>query len=443
MADPPRSSTAAAAPPERPLHHSAVFALVGTVVFNLCRFAVVILLAKFADAAVVGAFNGSVAWATPVVAALMLELRAAYVADARGAFTFGTYATLRWLGVAAAAVMLTAIGAWRAAVDPTLAGIAMFAAVALGRLAWGLGELYWGVYQRHERLDLLARAQIVRGLLMALPFAVLLPLAQTLVNRGTWPPDAVAGLAAAAAGVYAVGWLAAALAADRPRAIALGPVDAHWDWISVGRLARRTTPLGLVVLIILSCESLPLLVIDALGPGARAQVGYFGVLATAVLPVQLIVVALGQATAARVARYHRDDAGRLIRLVARLVAIAAGLALATLGVAVVLGPWLLRVVFRPEYAAYARELVIVAAGSGLLLLAIVCGVVLTGVQRFWVQVPLQLAVLATTAVAALALIPADPVSGAAWTYLARSVCQCVLYGIAVTIALWQRRRIGA
>jgi len=56
---------------------------------------------------------------------------------------------------------------------------------------------------------------------------------------------------------------------------------------------------------------------------------------------------------------------------------------------------------------------------------------------------LQLAVLATTAVAALALIPADPVSGAAWTYLARSVCQCVLYGIAVTIALWQRRRVGA
>jgi len=78
----------------------------------------------------------------------------------------------------------------------------------------------------------------------------------------------------------------------------------------------------------------------------------------------------------------------------------------------------------------------------LALLTNVFGTATTQMRLFWVQVPVQLLTLVSTAAAALLLIPGDqPVLGAAYTTLVRASVQLVLYWTCVALGLAFRRRI--
>jgi hypothetical protein len=73
----------------------------------------------------------------------------------------------------------------------------------------------------------------------------------------------------------------------------------------------------------------------------------------------------------------------------------------------------------------------------LLLPAALFGTIVTSAQRFWVQVPLQGVILLVMFVVAEMTIPTDPVSGGAWSFVARSATQFVVYG---GLLLWILRR---
>jgi hypothetical protein len=121
-----------------------------------------------------------------------------------------------------------------------------------------------------------------------------------------------------------------------------------------------------------------------------------------------------------------------------------------LAVAVGLGGWLLRVLYRPQYAGYEHELQIVIVAQTLALLTNVFGVLVLQMRLFWVQVPAQLVVLGATAAATAALLPGAPdlVRGGAWVLLIRSgvhaavYAGCVLLGLLLRPRLLQQRPAG-
>ena len=157
--------------PQSSLRRGAIAVLLGNGVFNLCRIGVIVLLAKFAGEAVLGEFNHSVALSAPIVIALALELRSVFVADARESVRLGPFLALRTLG------MWVAFGVLLLCTVPYLAGgggIALWIVLAGGCVAKVLlhqADIYWGVYQKAERLDLLAWANALRGIVMFVAFA--------------------------------------------------------------------------------------------------------------------------------------------------------------------------------------------------------------------------------------------------------------------------------
>lgn len=419
------------------VRRNILFAIAGTGILNLGRLAVVSLLAKCTSPEILGRYNYSTALAVPIVLCLTLQIRTAYVSDASGTFTLGTYRALRTLSAIVAALVFLALILWELLIEERLAFVLIFAGVCAARVIWSLSEICWGVFQKRERLDLAAWSNVWRGVTVVLPFAVLLPLVHALSAEPRPSHDTLASWAAAAVLLHAAGWWVVFAAFDRPRAARLAVGDSSWNWAGVGRLAAQTFPLGVVMLIITLCDSIPQLIIAA-QPNGNEHLGYFGALFYIAAASSLVILQTGQAIAYRLAIYFQNNLPAFVRLTGKFVALAGGIGVVVYVAARLIGRWFLTVVYGPEYAEYFSEFLVLVLAYCLLLPVYAFGIAITHMRLFWVQVPMQVAVLGTTIVAALLLIPSDPIGGAAWTALVRAGVQAGLYGVCLVAGVWRQ-----
>jgi O-antigen/teichoic acid export membrane protein len=443
-----RSAAPRPAPPRNSIRRNIVYAVLGNGLLNLCRLAVVALLAKLATTEIQGIYTYTIiALASPVILFCALELRSAFVSDARGEFSFGTYRALRTAGMGLAGAVLLVTVLWQARAHASLPLIWMMLAICAGKLVFMLAEIYWGVYQRRERLGLMAWSNALRGVTMLIPFVLLF---RWLPGLGFYEldredPAGLLRLAGLALTLQTLAWIAIWRLYDHRLVVRPGDMDLHWDWALVGRLARQTFPLGLVFLLINLCDTVTQWSIKrAAGDEAWVALGYFGAMRFITLVAMFLVVQVNTAAGNRLATAYQRDLRAFVRLAGKVIGVALGLGVAFLGAAWFHGEWFLRTVFTPEHARYYPEFLILVLGQAIVLLAAVFGAVTTYMRQFWIQVPVHLTVLCVTAVAATLLIqPEDPVRGGAWTELVRNLTQALLYLGCVLIGLRWRKRIAA
>ncbi len=417
MATPEVPASPAGPPgPRRSLLYNTGAAVLGTGAFHFAQLALLVLLAKRAGPDVQGVYLLALAVATPVLLLFGLELRGALVADAAREFALRTYLALRRvLVVLAGGVLLLWLLAYAAGgAAPWAVGLA--AGVCLNRLAWTLTEVPWGLEQRHERLDRVAASTAARGVALLLPPALLL---------AACPPRQAPTWAALGVGLGAGLSLLLLLAWDRPRAARLEPLGVT-SAAEIARLARRALPLGLVALAVNLCDSVPRWLVAA-QPGGTTHLAHFGSLAYVTLAGNLVILQAVAAASSRLSASYGLDRRAFLHLTARLLLGAALLGGGLLLTVAVCGAWLLRTLFRPEYAAFQPEFLIVSGAHALALLTNVLGSATTLMRRFWLQVPVQALTLSATVAAGWWLIPGDPVRGAAQTALVRAVVQFGLY----------------
>ncbi len=333
----------------------------------------------------------------------------------------------------------TTAGGAPAATEPSIAYLIILGGMFAVRIAWSVAEVGWGTYQRRERLDLLAASYGLRGLASIVPFAILLPLFYVRFRQNA--PLRLADGTAAAVLLCVVGFVVVYYAFDRPRVLDRKLGDLSWDWRSVRSLAWQTLPLGLVALTINLCDSIPRFLIDG-QPNGKAQLGYFGSLAYVTLAGNLVIIQAATAAANRLSLYYQRDLRAFLWLAMRLAGLALGVGVVVMAAALLAGEWILRVLYRPDYAQFVIEFQIIVFAHCIALLTNILGAATTQMRLFWVQVPVQIVTLVCTVVAAVLLIPGDtPVRGAAYTALVRAAVQLVLYGACIGLGLGWRRRI--
>ena len=421
------------------LRRNIFYAVTGNGILNLCRLIVIVLLAKFAGAEIQGTYTyASIALAAPVVLFCGLELRAAFVADAGGEFTFGAYRALRSIGMGVATVVLAGVALWTTRHEPSPARTWLILAVCGGRVVFGLAEVNWGVFQRRERLDLMAWSNGLRGVALLVPFAVL------FLWRGRGGVGVAAPTMAAvawAAGVYVAAWGAIWWFFDRPQAAGRGDVSLSWTWGDLFRLARNTLPLGVVILLINLCETLTQWYVKrAAGGEAWADLGYFGAMRVITLGATFLIVQVSTAAGNRLAHFYQRDLRAFVRLALKITGVAVAIGGVTIVAAWLFGAGFLNALYTPQYGRHATAFMILVSSQAIALLAAVFGIVTTHMRRFWIQVPVHLCVLVATGVAGAVLVtPASPVLGGAWTTLVRHVTQTCLYLVCVVLGVrWQR-----
>lgn len=422
----------------RSLKRNIAYAVIGMGFYSASQFAVTVLLAKFANAEILGHYFLALAISTPIILFFGLELRGVFVADTGNDYTFGTYQRLRSTSLLLAALLLAGFLVSEVLRGTAPAVIAFLAAVFAGKLVWALAEMGWGVFNRRERLDLLGIATVLRGVGLVAPYAIILP-----VVRRQFPGDdsALAWGAVLAAALVVINWWFTYSAFDKPARRKRDDLDRRWDWASVRKLAIRTLPMGLVVMTINLADSFPRVVIER--TGSAQALGFFGAIVALTLIGNLVVVQAANAAANRLSLSYRTSGPHFAQLLLKLIGLALVVGIGMAALLIPFGKTILSALYRPEYAEYITELRIVLLAQIIALLTAVFGITVTQMRMFWLQVPAQLITLGATATAALLLIPGDAIRGAAATALVRALTQFILYAACILWGILARRNIMA
>ncbi len=405
----------------RSLRENLVWAFAGNVVFSMCQWLVLIAVTKLGSASAAGDWSLGLAITGPIFVFAAFKLRVVQTTDARQEYGWADYAATRTLGVAGAmlATVLVVVIAYRDRTAPIIL------LAALAKLFDAISELAYGEQQRHERLDVIARSQMRRGLSSAAGSSLAM-----------WASRDVAATSAATALIYGA-WMLWDLRQVR----ALVPerrLAPRWDWPRLRPLLVMVVPLGLVGAIGSLQGNIPRYFLD--GYVGRTELGVWAAVSYLLVFGNLAVGAVANAAVARLARYAADEDWRAyLRLLGRLLAIGMSIGVATVVGCVVLGQPALRLLYSPEVAAHADILTLLAIAAGLLYSYLFLGTAMDGLRSYRIQPWIHITTATVIAGSCAVLVPRHGPRGAAWAMVIGYSVESVFYAVAVTTVV--RRRI--
>ncbi len=350
------------------LRRNFAWTFAGNALYGVSQWAVLSLIAKLGTAEMLGEYALALAIITPVAMLSHLNLRAVLATDVDERHAFGDYLAVRRVTTLGALAVIAVIAAFSR--HSAVVGWAMLL-VGVSLSLDNISDIYYGPLQRSERMGCIARSMIARGALSVTLFGAVL-----YVTRRLLP--AVASMI--------VGRLLVLLLHDRPQGSAgqrleRTGVGAQWE------IFRTALPLGVVLMLVSFTSNVPRYAIESrLG---TVELGAFAAVAAFLAAGSTIVNALGQSATPRMARqFSAGEFGEFRRLALRLAAVAAGLGVAGVAGARLLGGVILGVLYRRDFSSYAGVLVDVMAAGIAVYVAVVLGYVITSARSFLAQMPL-------------------------------------------------------
>ena len=376
----------------------------GNLTYAACQWGMLSALAKLGTPEMVGQYALGLAITAPVVMLSNLQLRGVLATDANEEYRLSDYLTLRVITSAVAllaVVILVSISAYRQSTAFVIFG------VAVAKSFESISDITYGYLQHRERMDRIAQSMMIRGLLgMIALWTGLVLTGSVLVG--------VVGMAAVW-GAILVFFDLRGLRRDAPElppiAALLHPATMRWQ--SVWRLAVVAAPLGVVMMLVSLNVNLPRYAIQHYG-GERS-LGVFAAVAYTMVAGTTIIGALAQSATPRLAQYYAaGQVKRFWSLMGKLLLVGLALGIGGISVALTGGAYMLRILFRPEYASSANVLSWMMGAAAISYLASFLGFGLTAARRFNVQVGLYGLVSAVVAVFSFALVPRYGLVGGAW-----------------------------
>ncbi len=411
----------------------------------------------------VGQFTLGLAITAPVIMFTNLHLRTVQVTDAKREFLFGDYLALRLLGTTVA--MLVIIGIVATAGYRTETSLSIIF-IAVAKAFESISDVCYGFIQQNEQMDRIARSMIFKGILSL----VFMSLGVYLSGTVMW---GTVGLAIAWGIVLVVVDLpntSKFLVKYAPPKVTRSPVikiQPHWDSRNIYRLARLSLPLRLARFLLhfnltmprsrwdftalskLAWLSLPLgfvMMLISLNLNVpryfiqnylgEKTLGIFGALSYLMVVGSIVINALAESSSARLARYYAAaDRRKFSMLTIQLAIIFGGLGLIGILFAWIGGKQVLALIYRPEYAQHQELFLLLTIAAAVGYVSSALGYAITAARYFRVQIPLFIAVTATSALACLWLIPSMGMKGAALALIMAAFVQLLLNAGVIAYAI--------
>lgn len=414
--------------PPLSMRRNFLWSFVGYTVYGLSQWVLLIVLARFCDPEAVGQFALGLAVTAPILFLLNMNLRGVQATDATGEYHFSEYMAVRLattpIGLGMIAAFVWAMGyPGRTSLAVILVGIA--------KSIEAITDIQYGLFQRHERMDIVCASIVSKGVLsVALMGGFLL-----LV------PDLLFGLIG-----LCFAWLLVGAFFDLPQSAKLasrsGSLKALIAPVRPGvavRLVCSAIPLGATGFLGSLQASVPRLIIER--SLTTRDVGIFSALAYFLMIGSRIVLSINQSTSARQAIYLQSGRVKLfLTLIARLILINIALGAAGIAVAALAGEPLLRAIYGPDYAQHSGTFLIIMASGALVYVSASLEHSCTAARIIGAQAPILLAAVVTLSAACVLMVPQLGIAGAAIAMLAAAAVQLVGYSLALRAGL--RRHAG-
>lgn len=391
---------------------------VSLLVYAACQWGMLVVLAKFGSPEMVGQFTLGLSVAAPVISLGSLQLRNVQATDAKREYGFGDYLGLRLTMMLLSTLAIVAIAALSGYRGATAAVVLL---VGLAKVFEAISDIFYGLLQRHERMDRIAISIMIKGILSL----VVLAGAVALTGSVLWGTAGLAAVWGVLLLFYDVRNGALVLRAARRHGAGADEtmLRPRWRPRALLGLAWLALPLGLVQMLISLNVNLPRYFVEhSLG---GYELGIFAAIAYIERAGLTIVSALGDAASPRLAHLYAAGDGRGFRALLRNIVLV-GVALGVAGVlaALIAGRQILTLLYRAEYAR-PDLFVGVMIAVGISYVGWFLGYGMTAARYFRAQLPLFAVVTAVEALACLRLVPAQGLRGAVTALVVAAVVQIV------------------
>jgi O-antigen/teichoic acid export membrane protein len=396
------------------LRAGVAWATGGSAVYLACQYGMLIAIAKLGSSANVGQYAMALAIAAPIIVLSQMQLRQVQVTDVIAETPFAHYVSTRLLAtlIAAAAIVCTAV-----AIGYRGETFAVVGLVAVAKSFESISDIFHGRMQHRERMDVVARSLLLKGLLSLAALVMALYVTRSL---------------AVAVGAVAVVWGVLLVVYDVPHAFESGERPARllvWDPRKVGLLARTALPLTFAAGIGSLSTNIPRYFLEA--THGNVAVGLFAVAAMPLALLGLLNTAVSQTTLARAAGHvQRGELQQFSRLGKRIAVIqVASAGMLAIVFATVGGP-LMRILFTAEFVPAAPVAAVMAAGAAVGGLAAWGSTLLMAARRFRLQLWNILIVVAVQIPLCYVLIGPWGILGAGWSEFGRYGTSAVFQALA-------------
>jgi O-antigen/teichoic acid export membrane protein len=418
----------AIAQPLNSLRYNAMWTVAGEAFYAVCQWGILIVIAKLGSAEMVGQFALGLAITGPVIVLTNLALRPIQATDARSEYEFGEYLALRLLTTGLALVLIVGVS--------LVAGLQLKTAlivlcVGLARSFEAISDVYYGLFQKHERMNVIATSVILKEPLSLMVLAIVI----YLTGEVLW---GVIGLAGA--------WALVFFAYDIPnstkivalsgRSVIAGP---SWRLDRLASLGWLAWPLGLSTMLLALNANIPRYFVEHYF-GER-ELGIFAAMTYVMVAGGSFMNAIGQPLSPRLAKYWATNSVQAFRtLFLKLVAFAVLIGAAGMMVALMAGPELLSLLYGSEYAARADVFLWLMIAAAIAYLASAFGYGMTAARLIRIQSVQFACAVAVGATCCMLLIPTYGLNGAAWAICASLLVQVAIAIVVLPHALYHRQK---
>lgn len=402
------------------LRRNIAWTFVGNSIYAACQWALVIVLAHMAGPQGVGQFALALAVAAPVMLLCNLSLRQVQVTDAHETSPFADYLSIRAATSVLGLVIIAAIGVFYYGGQTA----AVIVAVGVSKAFESLSDIFYGLEQRNERLDLVSRSLILRGVLGFVALVL-----------GYFFTDSVSGGVVAMAAVWGAVWWLYDVPVSRQwwwqKDASLVRMVASPGWSQRMRLIGLAMPLGLAAMLVSLGSNIPRYFIEHyLG---EEILGIFAAMAYLIIAGGMIISAIGQAASPRLANYYADgDTSSFVSLLGKMVLIGLGVGLGGIAAALLFGKFLLTLMYGAAFAVNVEAFVWIMIAATLTNVTSCLGYGMTAMRYFRVQPVIFSLVGGISALACYLLIPAHGLLGAVWAFNVSLVVQ-LAFSLAINV----------
>lgn len=379
--------------------------MAGNLVYALCQWGMLSVLAKAGNAGIVGQFALGLAISAPIFMFANLQLRAVQATDVCMEYRFSDYFTLRILTTAIGLLAMAGL-MFTLRYDNVTRGVILL--VSLSKCIECVSDVIGGLLQLHDRLDQVATSLMIRGILSIFAFGATFLFTHSLI---------------ACMVAMCLAWLAVLIGYDFYRAketLLPGEQFFHLQWNIARKLFLLSLPLGFVMALISLNTNIPRYLLEHYsGP---ADLGIFASLAYLMVALNLVVNALCQSATTRLSRlFSEQRLHEFCRLLFKLSAFGMVIILAGVPLALMFGRSLLTILYRPQYAEHVTALAILVAAAGVSSTAFFITSGLNSARCFRAQLPIFALSTLVTILSCLFLVPRYQLNGAAIALLLSAV----------------------
>lgn len=408
------------------LRRNFSWTLTGNVVYAACQCGMLMALAKLGSPEMVGQFSLGLAITAPIVMLANLNLRAMQATDVRCEFVFGDYLALRLTTATLAIGAIAGVAWWgNYAAETAL----VIVAIGLAKAVESISDVSYGALQQHERMDRIARLEMIKGPLSLGAMVITLYFTRSVL----WSVIALC-----------MAWVLRLFVYDLPsvawvKGVGSRVLRPRWNGTALMTLTRLSLPLGVLSAIGSLETNIPRYFIEHyLG---EAELGFFTAMSYFMVAGRTVTLALAQSALPRLARYYADDQlATFGRLLVKLV--GAGVLIGVCGMAVVFvgGRQLLTLLFTAEYAQYTDVFCWLMVAFTVRVVSAFLNISVRAMRRFKIQVPIHLASITLLIVLSQWGTIRYGIQGATWAIVATAVFDCAVYLSVLAVLL--RRPAG-